>query len=316
LGNISPEDYLAMAISQVDAAHALRDDLLSALFPRGVTPPSELLQTRVKLKLLSLVDGIERELTGNTDHQTRSWETLAQSGLLREKRLVHFALARIAEDQIRSNMHAMNGASAIVLGQLPTVLLAHENERLADMGRSLLNAEHLAYSGDEHLYRRLPDDQLHLLCWRIVAVLQQANAADDKELVARGQGLLAAHQIDQNPANIARKLVFFLGSDHRETLMDPRKAGLQLFVATLVQEYSLDADLVLRLFHESSPAPLLLMLKGVAVSVEQLPGFMAILRGTRSEDLTHDLIETYGALNTIEARAAISHWAHHQDVDA
>jgi hypothetical protein len=72
----------------------------------------------------------------------------------------------------------------------------------------------------------------------------------------------------------------------------------------------------LRLLYESSPAPLLLMLKGVGVAVEQLPAFMAILRGTRSHDLTPDLVETYGVLNIIEARAAISHWPHHQDGEA
>jgi hypothetical protein len=303
LGIADPNDYLGLATGQVHAAYALRDDLLAVLFPRGGTVPSELLQTRVKLKLLALVDGIERDLLGAESGSTRSWDMLSQAGLLREKALVHFALARIAEDRLRHNMYVAGEATA--LAQLPTALLNHENARLSDMARKLLAAEQL---GDDKLYLRLESERLHQLCWRIVAALQEGGVSDHQQLTVAANALLADHDGDNNPAAVSRKLVFFLGAEHRDALAEPRKAGISLFVAAMSDEYGLESDLLFRLIGEASTAPLLIMLKGKDVAVEQLPGILAVLRGPKNGDASPELGNIYAQLDPIEARATIAAW--------
>jgi hypothetical protein len=308
LGITNPNDYLEKASGQVRAANALRDDLLAVLFPRGSTMPSELLQTRVRLKLLALVASIEKHLLGADTGSVRSWDILSQSGLLREPTLIHFALARVAEDKLKQNMQSAAGVS--LLSQLSARLLNHENNRLADMATKLLNADQL---GDEYLYQRLDGEHLHQLCWRIVAVLQQDVDVDDKALVAKAEALLSEHSGDRNAAVIARKLVFFLGGEHREMLLDPSASGSQLFIASLCEEYGLESDLVYRLIAEASTAPLLLMLKGKAVAVEQLPGILAVLRGSH-DDASPDLGNIYALLDPVEARATVKSWAEEGEV--
>jgi hypothetical protein len=305
LGNRGPQDYLEVASSEFRAADALRDDLLAVLFPRGAALPTELLQTRVKLKLRALVDGIERQLLGNDCTTTRSWEPLADAGLLRESALIEFALARIAEDSLKQNMQGAENVNA--LAQLPTILLSHSNDRLADMARKLLHAEQRAASGD-NLHSGLAGEHLHLLCWRVVAALQDAKVAENSDLLAAGQAVLAAHSDTANPAAIARKLVFFLGPDHRDALVDPRKAGLQLFVASLAQEYGLTSDLIFRLLGEGSMAVLLLMLRGIGANVEHVPAILMALLGERLGDAASTVQAEYASLDPVEARATIASW--------
>lgn len=306
MGIRAPDDYLEMASSQLHAAQALRDDLLAVLFPHGSALPSELLQTRVKLKLLALVDSIERQLIEPDGENQRSWELLAKSGLLREKALVHFALARLAEDRLVRNMQA---AGMTALSQIPATLLGHENPGLAELARQLLQAEQAASGGDERLYQRLDGELLHQLCWRVVAALQNSGGDQDRDLVSKAEALLARHGDMGNPAAVARKLVFFMGSDGASELADPRRAGLHLFIAVLAKDYGIENDLLLRLISEGSVAPLLLLLKGQDVAAAQLPAILTILRGSDDDDLSSDLSDTYGALDRIQARAAISKWA-------
>jgi hypothetical protein len=300
------DDYLEAATSQVRAAFALRDDLLAVLFPRGETAPSELLQTQVKLKVLALVNSIERRLLGTADSTTHSWDMLAKAGLLREVSLIQFALARIAEDQITRNIQA--AGDAMILSQLPTRLLAHDNEHLAEMARKLINAEQRVRQSDAQLYHGLDSENLHLLAWRVVAALQQ-HSRDKEKLVNKANALLSEHDGTQNPFAIARKLVFFLGSEHNKSLIDPRKAGLSLFVAALAQNYGLDSDLLLRLIGETSAGPLLLMLKGNGVAVEQLPAILSVLRGSAQADTSPDLGSIYSMIDPINARATVAGWA-------
>ena len=104
LGIANPEDAVTLATGQVVATHALRDDLMAVLFPRGGELPSELLQSRVKLKLQALTSGIERALLPRGPEQLQSWSLLSESGLLREPALIDFALSRIAEDKLLQNI--------------------------------------------------------------------------------------------------------------------------------------------------------------------------------------------------------------------
>jgi hypothetical protein len=295
-----PEEFLEMANGQVRAAYALRDDLLAVLFPHGDTLPSELLQTRVKLKLLALVDGIERQLIGESLKQ-RSWGTLSRSGLLREKALIHFALARIAEERIHRNLQAAGASS---LAQLPARLMGDDNANLAEMARKLLQAER--NNDDSSLYLTLDPEILHILTWRVVAALQQ-QGDDGETILANAKAMLAAHDDDANPANAARKLVFFLGPDYREALLRPEIAGLHLFVAGISQSSGLDSDLLFRLIDEARVEPLALLLRGNGVDPEQIDRAMVLLRGAQAS-LSPELLSQYAAIDPIDARSAIANW--------
>lgn len=304
LGIDNPDDSITIANGEVRAARSLRDDLLAVLFPRGENLPSEMLQSAVRLKIRALVQGIEHQLTGQ-DGPSQSWDMLAAAGLLREKSLIEFALARLAEDRIKANLD-LPGASQ-TLTQFPITLLGHENARIAAMARQLLHAGQLAGSGDRQLYRRLPSNDLHLLCWRIVAALQEDAGTETERFSTEATALLAAHDGETDPDFIARKLVFFLGPEHHAALVDPRKSGLHLYVAAMAQDYGLQADLLYRLIDGESSAALLLLIKGQRVPIENLPNLLVALRG--GQNGSSELADAYGAIDPVEARAAVAAWA-------
>ncbi|MFM2410483.1 MAG: hypothetical protein RL481_1311 [Pseudomonadota bacterium] len=302
MGVDNPQDSAAHADADVRAAEALRDDLLAVLFPRCGALPSEYVQSAVRLKIQMVVQGIERQLT-NRDGPPQSWDALSASGLLREPSLVEFALARLAEEKLKFNLEA--GGATQALSQLPVLLLGHENPRIAVMARQLLSADRSTASMGE-LYRRLPNSDLHLLCWRVVAAVHDVEGCDVDAVTSKATELLAGHNGDSDPVQLARKLVFFLGPDHRATLIDPRKAGLHLFIAAMAQEYRLESDLLYRLIAGDSPFALLLLLRGQGLPVEQLPSLLVALRG--GHDSSPDIADAYTNIDPIEARAAISAW--------
>ncbi len=306
MGIANPEDAVTLATGQILATYALRDDLLAVLFPRGNNLPSELLQSRVRLKLQALTLSIEQALLGETSQHAQSWGLLSASGLLRQPALIEFALSRTVEDALRTNIQSAFGIS--VLGQLPVVLLAHENERLSEMARKLLHAEQMSVSDNSQLFQRLDSETLHLLCWRVVAALLEGKVAENVELSEAAQTLLSTHDADLNPLAIARKLVFFLGQDYRQELADPRKSGLNLFVASLDQDYGLGSDFLLRLIGSEQVAPLLLLLKGQSLSTDEVAEIILALRGNNADNAIPDWQPVYAALDPVEARAAIASW--------
>lgn len=306
MGIANPEDAVTLATGQVLATHALRDDLMAVLFPRGGILPSELLQSRVKLKLQALTLGVERALLPQGTEQWQSWSLLSESGLLREPVLIDFALSRIAEDRLLHNIKIASGSS--VLGQLPVALLGHDNDRMSEMARKLLHAEQISASNDSQLFQRLDSETLHLLCWRVVAALLEGNAADNEALSAAAQTLLSSHDASLNPSAIARKLVFFLGQEYREELAEPCKAGLNLFVASLDQDYGLGSDFLLRLISSEHIAPLLVLLKGQGLSVDTVTEIIPALRGNTADTASPHWQSSYAELDPVEARAAIMSW--------
>jgi hypothetical protein len=306
LGIANPEDAVTLATGQVLATHALRDDLMAVLFPRGGALPSELLQSRVKLKLQALTSGIERVLLPERPARLQSWSVLSESGLMREPALIDFALSRIAEDKLLQNIKIATGSS--ILGQLPVALLGHDNDRLSEMARKLLHAEQLSASNDSQLFQRLDSETLHLLCWRVVAALLEGKAAENEALSDAAQMLLSMHDADLNPLAIARKLVFFLGQEYRSELSDPRKSGLNLFIAALDQDYGVGSDLLLRLIGSEHVAPLLLLLKGQGLSVNEVAEIITALRGQALDDSMAGWQSVYAELDPVEARAAITSW--------
>ncbi len=304
MANGYSHDSIAIANADLRAAEALRDDLLAMLFPRGENLPSEFLQSATRVKLQALVQGIERRLTGN-EGPPESWNALATSGLLREPSLVNFALARLAEGKLKSCLASGGAAQALV--QLPVTLLNHDNPRIAAMAQQLLYAEQQMSSSDRDLFLCLPSADLHQLCWRVVAALSDPDRAVVQDLSTRAAELLAAHDSGKNASAIARKLVFFLGPEYRADLIDPRKAGIQLFIAALAQDYRLDSDFLFNIVGGESPAALLLLLKAQGLPVEQLPSLLVALRGDR--DASPELADVYGNIDPVEARAAIAAWA-------
>lgn len=307
MGIATCEDAVTLATGQVFATHALRDNLMAVLFPRGEGLPSELLQSRVKLKLQSLVLGVERALLSSDATRSLSWDVLSNSGLLREPELIDFALARIAEDKLRKNIQAASTCS--ILGQLPVTLLGHENDRLSDMARKFLYAQQISESENNQLFLQLDSEPLHLLCWRVVAALLENKSAESDVLSAAAQTLLSNHQADLNPAAMARNLVFFLGHEYRTELKDPTKSGLHLFVASLDQDYGLGSDFLMRLIGGDHVAPLLLLLKGQSLAVGEVPNVMSALRGNVTDNYgLDDCQAAYERLDPVEARAAVATW--------
>ena len=306
LGIANPEMCVTMANGQVRATHALRDDLLAVLFPHSGVLPSELLQSRVRVKLKALTSGIQRALLPDDDEDPDGWESLSESGLLREAALIDFALARIAEDQLRTNLRSNQTPSP--LSQLPVTLLSHENERLAEMARTLLHAEQKGAADDHALYHRLKSEHLHQLCWRVVAALIDNHAADSRTLSASAHVLLANHHSNLDPMAIARKLIFFLGPEYRDLAKDPGHAGLYLFVASLGREYNLDDDFVIRLIGETHSAPLSLLLRGQEIDPDAALGIMATLQGKTALAEMPELRDQYMSIAPVEARATIDSW--------
>jgi hypothetical protein len=305
LGIASPENYLEVANRDFRAAGALRDDLLAVVFPHGDALPSELLQTRVKLKIQSLVNGFEAMIEGQGAGQ-KCWDILSKSGLLREPELIEFAVARVNEETLLKNLNASD--DALPLTQLAVSLFDHDNPRIAGMAKSLLHAEQQA-AGGHPLFHRLSPELLHLLCWRVVAALQEIDDEDSEMRIARAQSLLSQHDAESDPSAIARKLVFFLGPDYRSALLDPRKAGLQLFIATLAQEFSLSRDLLFGLIGPNSIAPLLIILRAADVPLAQLPSILVGLFGSECVHQSSQIADSYATIDPIDARAQISDWA-------
>ncbi len=301
MGIASPEDILEIADSDARAANALRDDLLAALFPYGTVPPSELLQTQVKIKLQALVAGLQLAL-GIDQASTGGWDILARSGLLREGSLIEFALARLAEEKLQRQLALSGYGSA--LAQLPVSLLGHENSRIAEMAKTLLQAEQLA-TDSRYLFERLAPEQLHPLCWRVVAA---AHHEGDTAIAQNAQKLLDMHSADRDPAMVARKLVFFVGSDDHVPFADLRKSGLRLFIAYLAQQLLLPSDQLLRLFGEGSVAPSMLLLKALAIPDEDAAEILMALRGAEDHSMHRSLAEYYSQLDMIDVRAQIANW--------
>lgn len=306
MGIAGPEDAVTLATGQVLANRALRDDLMAMLFPRSGFVPSELLQSRIKLKLQALTSGIERALLPAGTERLQSWSLLSESGLLREPVLIDFALSRIAEDRQLEYIRVASSNSP--LGQLPVVLLGHDNARLSEMARTQLHAEQMSATGDSQLFQRLDSETLHMLCWRVVEALGKHKEPPIEPLYNAAQSLLATHDADLNPLAIARKLVFFLGQEYRNALLDPRKSGLYLFIALLDQDYGLGSDFLLRLIGSEHAAPLLLLLKGQSLSVDAAAEIIPALRGSIVDDTLPDWRSIYATLDPVEARAAIASW--------
>jgi hypothetical protein len=290
----------------------LADDVACILFPRTGDLPSEELQATVRLVLKLLVSGVEWELGVPQEVDLpHSWDMLCRSGLLREPALIDFCLARTAENRIRERLER-RGISMVE--QLPARLLHHENPLFADTARDILVAENQSRAFDARaLTRQLPLDLLHVLAWRVVAVLKTEfgpNAATpDQQVVNRCQEMLARRNDSLLLQTSAAKLAYFLPEQHAAELNDPATAGLPLFVANLSARTSVSADLVYRFIDCEAPESFLILMRASGFEVDHAARLINLLRGARADgDMLPHLFDDYSKLSSDEAASIALAW--------
>jgi hypothetical protein len=260
------ENLMTVGAIHARDVHALCDDVAAMIFPSAVTPPTEATISAVTAKMVALVSDIEARLradeAGVTSGQPQTWSLLAKSGFLRERDLVDFVLARVAEDRLDSKI-------ARSAKQLPAQLLDHADPDIADTAQMLLAADSLHRRARRFSYQALRPELLHQLCWRIVAALEVVHGNRNAIIVANAKALLSEYDEGRTAAVAARKLVHFLGSEEHSDLLDPNYAGLHLYVACLADVLAIDQDHVIHLIDNGSSAPLVILLRAVGQSAEQ-----------------------------------------------
>lgn len=286
-------------------------DVACMLFPHSGSLPNEELQASVRKTLYKLVGGIESALgLAQNEGAPFSWELLCSSGLLREIELVDFCLARIAETRIRNRL---DQSPKMILSQLPVRLLQHENPLIVDMAGDLLSAESECNRPDAMaLISQLPPVLLHLLAWRVVAVLKtlQVNAVQNgMSNVEQACRRLLSNPHRASLQTASAKLVYFLPDELREQLSDPAQSGLSLFVSQLSACTSVPVDAILRIIDGEAIEPLLVILRACGHDSEAAPTLLFSLRGVRVSDRRiSELMADYDDLSVAEAAAMCLSW--------
>ena len=256
--------------------HALCNDVAAMIFPTAVTPPTEAMISAVTNKLVALVADIEAQLTveetAAPSGMPQTWALLAKSGFLRERDLVDFVLARVAEDRLEQKL---NGSTA----QLPAKLLDHPDPNVADAAQSLLAADSLHRRARRFSHQALRPELLHQLCWRIVAALEITQGQRNAGVIANARSLLTEYDEGRTAAAAARKIVHFLEDDRREELMDPGFAGVHLFTAYLANKLAIEQDHILHLVDIHSSMPFAVMLRALGWNAEQAMAVIYLFKG-------------------------------------
>ncbi len=282
-------------------------DLCSHLFPHSGEAPSEELLASVRLTLNRIVAGIEQALSiSNDNDEPVSWSLLSRSGLLRETVLIDFCLARIAECRIR----ARTDRPAALLAQLPAQLIHDPDPLLSSAARNVLVNDNMMRRFDgRSLFRQLPPELLHMLSWRIVAVLktEQPNSVD---AYSKACVTMLAKNDDAMRAQIsAAKLVYFLPDAHRHQLADPVTAGLSLFMGALSIRTGLQVDTIYRLIDGEAVEPVWVILRACAFDADKVGHLIAMLRGIREGDGDYEgLLQSYRSLTVADAAASCFSW--------
>lgn len=272
----SKQDLLTVGATHARDVHALCNDVAAMIFPSAVTPPTEATISAVTVKLVALVSDIEAVLRGRTEvfppGLPGTWQLLAQSGFLRERDLIDYILARVAEDRI----HAKIPSS---LENLPAQLLDHADPNVAEAAQALLAADSLHRRSKGLSYKAMCPELLHQLCWRLVAAIEVADGTRDVSVVANARALLMDYDEAETAQVAAGKMVHFLGVERDADLADPEKAGLQLFIAYLANRLGMDQDHVLHLIDSRSAAPLAIMLRAAGSDAPQAMAIIYLFNG-------------------------------------
>ena len=299
------EDLLTVGVIHAHDVHALCNDVAAMIFPSAITPPTEETISAMTRKLVAVVSDIEAQLLDcdRTSELSRSWSLLAESGFLRERDLIDFMLARVAEDRLDAKL---SGSAQ----QLPAVLLDHADPNVAEAAQALLAANSLHRNAHGFTYQALRPELLHQLCWRLVAAMEVTSGSRNTAVVANARALLANYDEGRTAQAAARKLVHFLDNEHRTGLLDPDNTGIHLYVAYLASVLDIDQDHVLHLIDSGSAAPLGVMLRGADNDAEQAMAAIYRFKGFSLTPRDVGLFEQgFERLEPEVARSAISGWA-------
>jgi hypothetical protein len=301
------ENLLTVGAVHARDVHALCDDVSTMIFPSAVVPPTEATISAVTQKLVALVADIEARLRPVSKEPASalsdSWALLSQSGFLRERSLIDFMLARVAEDRLETTLSAN-------MAHLPAKLLDHSDPNVVEAAQAILAADSLHRRAHGLSYLTLRPELLHQLCWRVVASIEVASGGRDDAVIDNARALLAEYDESRTAQSAARKLAHFLGQSQDDALGDPDEVGLHAYVANLAHRLGLDHDHVLHLIASSSAAPFAVMLRAVGNSAEQA---MAVIFRFNGFSLTPRDIglfsQGFELLDPGDARSLTTQWA-------
>ncbi len=263
---LSKDDLMAVGASHARDVHAVCNDVAAMIFPSAISPPTEAMISAVTNKLVALVADIETrlqvdDLNSSSDIPT-TWPLLAQSGFLRDPGLIDYMLARVAEDRLENMIITPEQP-------LPSQLLDHADAHIADAAQALLAADSLHRRARGFTYQALRPELLHQLCWRLVAAIEVGGGQRDVAVIANARALLSDYDESRTAQAAAHKLTHFLGDRWQAALLDPKTAGLHLYVANMAKTLEIDHDHVLHLIGIGSAAPLCVMLSAAGIDAEQ-----------------------------------------------
>ncbi len=298
------DQLLKVAADHARDLHSLCADVATVIFPSAMVPPSEATINGVSAKLLQIVSDIEAAMVpGEHAVQPLSWSILARSGFLREPDLIDFILARVSEDRLEA-------ALASDAPTLPTLLLDHADDNIAEAAQSLLAAEslHRHTVGNSHL--TLSPELLHKLCWRVAAALEVVHGARRPEIVSAARDIIARYSEASRAQAAARKIVHLSVEDEQATLLVPAMAGLHLHVAVLSAKLDLDQDHVVRLIDSGSSAPYAIMLAGAGLPKAQAIEAIYLFRSNSLTTREAAIFDSgFDSLDSREALAEAANWA-------
>ena len=301
------EDLLTVGAIHARDVHSVRNDVASMIFPSAIAPPTEAMISAVTSKLITVVSDIEARLQrhdASAPSLPRTWPLLAKSGFLRETDLIDFMMARVAEDRMETKI--IGSAQ-----QLPAQLLNHADPNIADAAQALLAADTLHRRARGFTYQALRPELLHQLCWRLVAAIEVGSGGRDKAVIASARELLSDYDESRTAQAAARKLTHFLGDDLHADLIDPNKAGLQLYVAYLANKLEIEQDHVLHLIDIATSAPLSIILRAIGNTAEQAIAIIYLFKGFSLTPRDIALFERgFERLEQNAAKAEVRRWAH------
>jgi hypothetical protein len=284
--------------------HALCSDVSAIIFPSAITQATEATITAVSSKLRQLVSDIEAQLiTADTQPRPGTWEMLARSGFLRETDLIDFMLARVAEDRL----DALLGDTA---SSMTRELLDHADGNIANAAQMLLAARSLHRNGAGRTYLELPAEILHKLCWRIVAAVEVLRGARQPDTIASARHLIEQYSEASRAQAAAGKIVHFMDETARRNLLDPKEAGLHLYVASLSACLELDHDHILQIIDAGSSTPYAVTLKALDIPKDQAIDAIIALRSDKVTTRDAGIIDDgYDLIDVDAAKSQVHEWA-------
>jgi hypothetical protein len=278
--------------------------MAALLFPKARRLPTEELLAAIGAKLHDLVYSLEYALSVQAVENgfSQSWNQLVQSGQLRDPKLMGFAAVRVAEDRLVDRL--VKRAHGAELTFLSTRLLNDADVQISALARNLLIAEQARQNPRRSLYTQLEPVLLRKMAELVAACIQIDSATP-----CNIQPLLDSYDPASPLSVTAQKLIFAMGHQYREQLIDPVMAGLHLFVSELSHISRLPHDTVIRMIDASSVAPLLALLAACHIPKTQAAAIVEALRGfDRRDGDVGVLWEQYAAMTPELVNDVLAQW--------